>query len=99
MRFITALFTAGLAAALPAPDSPLVVPPSPQDVGVKILNITATGTGCPQGSSIINLDSTGTIFDVAFDQYVVTVGPSSSAADSRKNCRVSINLSFNQGYS
>lgn len=64
---------------------------------VRIISISAIGSGCPAGHAFATVDSTGTIFDVAFDQYVVEVGPGSSAADARKNCRVSLNLEFPQG--
>lgn len=94
MRFITALFI-GLATALPAEN---LVAPSPAISDVKIRDITAIGSGCPVGHAFVNVDATGTIFDVAFDEYIVSVGPGTSPADSRKNCRISINLEFPQGF-
>ncbi|KAK3380750.1 hypothetical protein B0T24DRAFT_697459 [Lasiosphaeria ovina] len=95
MHFLP-LLLASVAAAAPSPV--LSVQPAPAPSTIKILNVTAIGSGCPVGHAFVNVDATGTIFDVAFDQYVVTVGPGSSASDSRKNCRVSINLSFPAGY-
>lgn len=94
MRFSSLLF-AGLAAALPADN---LVAPSPAISDVRIIDITAIGSGCPAGHAFVNVDATGTIFDVAFDEYIVSVGPGSSAADSRKNCRISINLEFPSGF-
>ncbi|KAK5651895.1 hypothetical protein OQA88_11554 [Cercophora sp. LCS_1] len=99
MKFFTAAaLLAGSAVA--APSNPLLVPqaPVPSADNVKILGITATGTGCPPGHAQVNVDATGTIFDVAFDSYVVSVGPGNLPADARKNCRVSINLQFPVGY-
>jgi hypothetical protein len=92
--FSLALFTWG-AAALPALSVPVI---APQVSDVKIINITAIGSGCPAGHAVINIDATGTIFDVAFDQYTASVGPGNLPADARKNCRVSINLQFPSGY-
>jgi hypothetical protein len=88
----------GIAAASPLES---LVVPQPRAVApplVKIISISAIGTGCPAGHAAVTLDATGTIFDVAFDQYVVSAGPGSNAADSRKNCRVSINLQFSSGF-
>jgi hypothetical protein len=94
MLFTSALFF-GLAAAAPA----LVnISPAGGVQGVKIVSIGATGTGCPGGSARVNVDATGTIFDVAFDRYTVNTGPGLTASDARKNCRVSINLQFPSGY-
>ncbi|KAK0732257.1 hypothetical protein B0H67DRAFT_549857 [Lasiosphaeris hirsuta] len=94
MRFSAASLFIGAAAAAPA----LSVPAAPAISDVKILGVTAIGTGCPVGHAFVNVDATGTIFDVAFDQYFSSVGPGSSPADARKNCRVSINLKFPAGY-
>lgn len=94
MRLLTALFV-GLATALPAEN---LVAPAPAPGDVKIIDITAIGSGCPAGHAFVNLDATGTVFDVAFDQYIVSVGPGTSPSDSRKNCRISINLQFPSGY-
>jgi hypothetical protein len=88
---------AGLAASAALPVDVLSVP-NAAAIDVKILNITAIGSGCPPGHAYVNLDATRTIFDVAFDQYIVSVGPGSGVSDNRKNCRVSINLQFPTGY-
>ncbi|KAL2264200.1 hypothetical protein VTK26DRAFT_476 [Humicola hyalothermophila] len=97
MRFLTGLLFVGAAAAAVVPKDNLVAPPPPASE-IKILNVTAIGSGCPAGHAYVNVDATGTIFDVAFDRYIVTAGPGSSASDSRKNCRISINLQFPSGY-
>jgi len=94
MKFLSAALFIGTAAAAPA----LAVPAAPAASDVKIIGVTAIGTGCPAGSAYVTLDATGTIFDVAFDSYVASVGPGNLPADARKNCRVSINLQFPQGY-
>ncbi|KAK3903489.1 hypothetical protein C8A05DRAFT_43273 [Staphylotrichum tortipilum] len=73
-------------------------PAAPGPNEVKIVNVTAIGSGCPAGHAYVNVDATGTVFDVAFDQYIVTAGPGTNPANTRKNCRISINLSFPGGY-
>lgn len=96
MRFATAaaLF-AGAAVAAPSPA--IAVPTTPNAQDVKILGITAIGSGCPAGHAYVTIDATGTIFDVAFDQYYASVGPGNVPADARKNCRLSINMEFKEG--
>ncbi|KAL2267962.1 hypothetical protein VTJ83DRAFT_5239 [Remersonia thermophila] len=96
MRFLTGLTLVGAAVAAVIDRSLAVAAPKPGDI--KILNVSAIGSGCPAGHAYVNVDATGTIFDVAFDQYIVEAGPGTSVADSRKNCRISINLQFPQGY-
>jgi len=91
MKFLSLAFLASLASAAPLE----VQAPNPGDV--KIISISAIGSGCPAGHAYATVDSTGTIFDVAFDQYIVEVGSGVSAAESRKNCRVSLNIEFPQG--
>jgi hypothetical protein len=83
----------GLAAA-----TPFLVTRAPAVSDVKIISISAIGSGCPAGHAYVNVDATGTIFDVAFDQFTVAVGPGESSSNARKNCRVSINMQFPSGY-
>ena len=90
--FVSALLF-GFAAA-----TPLVAERAVAVEGVKVSRITAIGSGCPAGHAYVNVDSTGTIFDVAFDQYTVEVGPGTSASNNRKNCRISLTLDFPQGF-
>ncbi len=94
MRFLSGLaLLAGVASA-----ATINAPAAPAPSEIKIVNITAIGSGCPAGHAYVNVDATGTVFDVAFDEYIVTVGPGTSPANSRKNCRISINLAFPSGY-
>jgi hypothetical protein len=99
MRFLSGILLVGTAVAAvvtPGRDTLASSPPAPSEI--KILDVTAIGSGCPAGHAVVNVDSTRTIFDVAFDQYIVAAGPGSSVSDSRKNCRISINLQFPSGY-
>ncbi|KAK3338695.1 hypothetical protein B0H65DRAFT_560127 [Neurospora tetraspora] len=90
MRSILALFF-GVAAAIPV--GQVLVPLAPSSASAPSI-----GSGCPAGHAWVNIDATGTTFDVSFDQHAVSVGPGSTATDTRRNCRVSINLQFPQGF-
>ena len=90
MKFIAPLLFS-LAATTPLS----AVAPDPSTV--RIVSISAIGSGCPAGHAFATVDETGTIFDVAFDEYIVEVGPGFTASDARKNCRVSLNVEFPQG--
>lgn len=96
LRSLLFISAATAAVITPPRDTLGFVAPAPGDI--KILNVTAIGSGCPAGHAFVNVDATGTIFDVAFDEYIVSAGPGSSVSDSRKNCRISINLQFPSGY-
>jgi hypothetical protein len=91
MRVAFALF-AGLAAASPLGNLETRVD------GIRINGLSAFGSGCPDGRASIQLDASGTIFDVAFDQYTVQTGPGFDLSEARKNCRLSFNLEFPTGY-
>jgi hypothetical protein len=91
MRFSLAFF-AGLAVASPLGNI------LPRVDGVRIISMNAIGTGCPAGHAVVQLDATGSVFDVAMDQYTVEVGPGTALSDARKNCRITINLEFPSGY-
>ncbi|KAK4118999.1 hypothetical protein N657DRAFT_582523 [Parathielavia appendiculata] len=98
MHFSAFLLAGTAAAAMVQPGRRTLAaaPPPPSDI--KILNVTAIGSGCPAGHAYVNVDATRTVFDIAFDEYIVSAGPGTSVSDSRKNCRISINLQFPSGY-
>jgi len=77
--------------------TPLEVSPQALAADVKIRSISAVGSGCPLGHAYATIDASGTIFDIAFDNYVVEVGPGTSSSDARKNCRVTLNIEYPQG--
>lgn len=91
MRFAIP-FLAGLAAASPFGKL------APRLDGVRIISMSAIGSGCPAGHAVAVLDATGTVFDIAFDQYTVSTGPGTELSDARKNCRVTMNVEFPAGW-
>lgn len=83
----------GLAAA-----SPLVAERRDAPSKVKVLGISLLGTGCPPGSADVQVDATGTLFEASFSAYEVQTGPGTMAADWRKNCKLTLNMEFDEGF-
>ncbi|RDA95624.1 hypothetical protein CP533_1139 [Ophiocordyceps camponoti-saundersi (nom. inval.)] len=65
---------------------------------VKIRGISLLGSGCPKGTSDIQVDSSGSLFEATFSAYEVSTGPGTRATDWRKNCKLTVNLDFDQGF-
>lgn len=65
---------------------------------VKIHGISLLGSGCPAGSANIQVDATGTLFEATFSEYEVQTGPGTKASDWRKNCKLTMNMGFDQGF-
>ncbi|KAK5651929.1 hypothetical protein OQA88_11588 [Cercophora sp. LCS_1] len=84
--------TLSLSAALPAAEAP-IAPSSVRVVGVSLL-----GSGCPAGSADVQIDATKTLMEVTFSEYIVQTGPGTKASDWRKNCKLTLNMAFDQGF-
>lgn len=82
----------GLAVAAPHPRS------SPAPSKVKIHGVSLLGSGCPAGSADVQVDATGTLFEATFSEYAVQTGPGTRAADWRKNCKLTLNMEFDEGF-
>lgn len=70
-------------------------PPADQ---VYIQNLSYAGTGCPAGTASSYISPDAQAFTIAFDQFVAVTGPSVSFVESRKNCRLLVDLRFPQGW-
>lgn len=85
----TSLLSVAAAAALQNRDAPKTV---------KIRGISLLGTGCPAGSADVQIDATGSLFEATFSKYEVETGPGTYPSDWRKNCKLTINMEFEQGF-
>lgn len=56
------------------------------------------GSGCPAGSVAPTLSNDNKTLTLGFDQYVAEVLPNTSKTMDRKNCNVTVNLKYPQGY-
>ncbi|RYP52332.1 hypothetical protein DL768_002482 [Monosporascus sp. mg162] len=81
----------GLAAAVPTT-------PAPAPEKVKVHSIALLGSGCPKGTADVTVDATGTLFEATFSKYIVETGKHTSASDWRKNCKLTINMEFDEGF-
>jgi len=102
MKALSALFLlAPLVAAAPASEVaspralnvPTVVPQNVRIVGVSLL-----GSGCPAGTADVQIDATKTLLEVTFSEYIIQTGPGTMAADWRKNCKLTLNMEFDEGF-
>ena len=91
---VVALFL-GLAAAAP---NVLETRQSDKPRNVKIHGVSLLGTGCPKGSGDVQITADRTVFEVTFSEYQVQTGPGTKAVDWRKNCKLTINMEFDQGF-
>lgn len=46
----------------------------------------------------MQVDATGTLFEATFSEYEVQTGPGTKAADWRKNCKLTLNMEFDDGF-
>ncbi|KAK3319400.1 hypothetical protein B0H66DRAFT_475892 [Apodospora peruviana] len=65
---------------------------------LRVIGASVLGSGCPYGSAEVKADSSNTIFDIRLSEYVVESGPNTQAADWRKNCKLTLNLQYDEGY-
>ena len=66
---------------------------------VRVRSVNYGGSGCPAGSVAINVTPDFSTFSMFWDSFIAEVGPGLPAFAKRKNCAVSIDLDFPQGWS
>jgi hypothetical protein len=82
------MITAGVSAPASAP------PPGPVTVNV----VTVNGSGCPAGTTAVDVADDNTAFTVTYSSYLAQVGPQSAPTDIRKNCQLSLQIHVPQGF-
>jgi hypothetical protein len=85
-----------LAAALP---SILGAEAAVAPKNLKVIGASVLGSGCPYGSADVWADTSNTAIEVRLKDYVVRTGPNTEAADWRKNCKITLNLQYDPGFS
>jgi hypothetical protein len=103
MRLLSLLSVLPLAAAAPT-DGGSNSPPAltvPNDIvpqNVRVVGVSLLGSGCPAGTADVQIDATKTLMEVTFSEYIVETGPDTRASDWRKNCKLTLNLEFDEGF-
>lgn len=77
----------------------LTVPNDSVPTNVRVLGVSLLGSGCPAGSADVQIDATKTLMEVTFSEYIIQTGPDTRASDWRKNCKLTLNLEFDEGFS
>ncbi|KAJ3385171.1 hypothetical protein HDU92_003191 [Lobulomyces angularis] len=72
------------------------LPTTPANVSIK--SIVSAGSGCPAGSARASINSNGSHLAISHDPIQASKGPSVPITESRKNCQVNLNLSFESGW-
>jgi hypothetical protein len=70
---------------------------APRNLRVK--DVSVLGSGCPYGSADVWTDPSNTAIEIRLSEYVVRSGPNTMAADWRKNCKLTLNLEYDSGFS
>ncbi|AEO70839.1 uncharacterized protein THITE_122459 [Thermothielavioides terrestris NRRL 8126] len=103
MKPLSLLSVLPLAAAAPTDggsNSPpgLTVPNDIVPQNVRVVGVSLLGSGCPAGTADVQIDATKTLMEVTFSEYIVETGPDTRASDWRKNCKLTLNLEFDEGF-
>ncbi|RPA77082.1 hypothetical protein BJ508DRAFT_417294 [Ascobolus immersus RN42] len=98
MKLLSLLSLATIAVASPTLLSRSAVPPVDS---VSIKGVVYGGSGCPQKTAdpIISKDGKSITIDYDSSKYTAFQHKSSSVADSRKNCQITLKLEFPSGWS
>ncbi|KAK5655117.1 hypothetical protein OQA88_6016 [Cercophora sp. LCS_1] len=98
--FTIAAALASVAMAAPADVSPrsLSAPAATPPSSVRVIGVSLLGSGCPAGSADVQIDATKTLMEVTFSQYYIETGPGTRASDWRRNCKLTLNLAFDEGF-
>jgi hypothetical protein len=101
MKALSLLSLVPLVAAAPAAEvnaRGLEVPNAVVPNSVRIHGVSLLGSGCPAGTADVQIDATKTLLEVTFSEYIVQTGPGTRASDWRKNCKLTLNMEFDEGF-
>ena len=93
MRLSPLLVLAASALCLAAP-SPQNAPPDQ----VRIDAFDVNGSGCRKGTVGAVFSSEKTVLSLSYSEYIASIGPGTKPADHQKNCLVTLNVHYPQGW-
>ncbi|KAK3328757.1 hypothetical protein B0H66DRAFT_539298 [Apodospora peruviana] len=89
----------GAATAAPLAAEPLLAGPAATvPSSVRVVGVSLLGSGCPAGTADVQIDATKTLLEVTFSEYIIQTGPGTKASEWRKNCKLTLNLAFDEGF-
>ncbi|RKT56205.1 DUF4360 domain-containing protein [Saccharothrix australiensis] len=93
---LTTLAAAALALTALVPTGDVTGQAAPDYVRVDVL--TVNGSGCPAGTAAVAASEDRTSFTVTYSQFLAQAGTGSEPTDFRKNCQLTVQLSYPQGF-
>ncbi|MBB5956918.1 hypothetical protein FHS29_003511 [Saccharothrix tamanrassetensis] len=93
---LTTLAAAALAMSSLVPTGGVAELSPPDYVRVDVL--TVNGSGCPAGTAAVAPSEDRTTFTVTYSQFLAQAGAGSEPTDFRKNCQLTLQLSYPQGF-
>ncbi|KAM7206373.1 secreted protein [Naviculisporaceae sp. PSN 640] len=66
---------------------------------LKVISFSVFGSGCPYETADVRADPSNTALDISLSDYVVQSGPGVAASEWRKNCKITLNLEYDAGFS
>ncbi|KAK4209649.1 hypothetical protein QBC37DRAFT_351456 [Rhypophila decipiens] len=97
MRAATLL--SALASTSLATAAAVIAPRAAAPRNLKVISFSVFGSGCPYGSADVQADPSNTALNIQLSEYIVQSGPGVSAAEYRKNCKITLNLEYDSGFS
>ena len=73
------------------------VEPDPSQIYILPGSIQGNGSGCPPGSTVVDLAPDGQAFTVIFSEFLAQIGRGIPLAESRKNCQLNLTVHVPQG--
>ncbi|KOX27539.1 hypothetical protein ADK67_14140 [Saccharothrix sp. NRRL B-16348] len=93
---LTLVAAAALTLSALVPSSETTVETAPEYVTVQVR--TVNGSGCPAGTAAVAAAPDRTAFTVTYSQFLAQAGADSEPTDFRKNCQLTLELNYPQGF-
>ncbi|MEO6090910.1 MAG: DUF4360 domain-containing protein [Umezawaea sp.] len=89
---------AAAAMAFSAVVAPATTADSPPGDRITVTVVTVNGSGCPAGTTAVAPAADNTAFTVTYSDFLAQIGVGASPTDFRKNCQLSLKVSYPQGF-
>jgi len=99
MQFLSAGLLALSTLFLGTSASPVAATYYPPAKSTYIKSVSYAGSGCPSHSVVGTFSTNFDNINIAFDQYIASIGPGVSIVESRKNCQLAFTIVYPAGWS